>query len=179
MPWDSKAWENFDMSKTPRTKVRSVFLIISKMLRIFDDHRKSLISEMLGNRLFTSGESPGIAHGDFRHFDGNSSVKTAIEAGDYSAFISAINSGTGRYRNLNISEDKFNNLVLRQKIEQAIQKNDYNAWKIAKSDLIENEKAQITQENFDKIVQMRQQFQNKNRTAMKHMKGFGKGRFSH
>ena len=57
------------MSKTPRTKVRSVFLSISKMLRIFDDHRKSLISEMLGNRLFTSGESPGIAHGDFRHFN--------------------------------------------------------------------------------------------------------------
>ena len=72
----------FNCQKHPALKCGRVFLSISKMPRIFDDRRKSLISEMLGNRMFTSGESPGIAHGDFRHFNPSTLRRQKIWLGE-------------------------------------------------------------------------------------------------
>ena len=114
---------------------------------------------------------------------GNEDVKAAIEANDYKAFIQALET-SDKARIESITEEKFSNMVerykqkkswmeSRDKIEQSIQNNDYNAWSEAMNAFIESQKSQITKENFDRIVQMHGEMQNNNSTMM-HM-GMGHG----
>ena len=68
-----------------------------------------------------------------------------------------------------MTEEQFNNLAqkykaeaplrqARQNAQQAIKNNDYTDWSEAINTILEYKKAQINQKNFDKIVQIHQNF---------------------
>ena len=115
----------------------------------------------------------------------NEELKSAIEAGGYTAYKTAVESGIRK--KVQLTEEQFNKLAekyrqeapmieVRQKISKAIKDKDYSAWADAANSLIELKKAQINQENFDKIVQMHQKMQGNNSTMM-HFARFKKGHF--
>jgi len=118
-------------------------------------------------------------------FSGNDAVTAAIKSGDYNAYTAAIESAT---KARVPTQEQFNSLVekykqnapmieARQKAQQAIQSNDYAAWSEAMNALIESQKAQITQQNFDRIVQMHQKMQSNNSTMMHKGRDFDRRHF--
>lgn len=124
------------------------------------------------------GKGPGM-------FAGNDAATAAIKAGDYNAYTAAVESAT---KAKVPTQEQFNGIVekykqeapmieARQTAEQAIQNNDYTAWSGAMNSIIDFQKAQITQQNFDKIVQMHQKTQSNNSTMMHKGMGFGRGHF--
>ena len=122
--------------------------------------------------------------GKMNHFGNNDALKAALQGGDYTAYINALQAANMTQKLQGMTQEKFNSIVQRykdtaamqesrQKIEQAIQNNDFGSWSSAMNEMIAKQQAQITKENFDRIVQMHQNMQNKNMTGMKHH-GFGR-----
>ena len=108
----------------------------------------------------------GFRGGFFGKEPGNSTMQAAIATGDYNAYLAAANS-TEKHKGPIMNETQFDTLVQKYKdtlpireaeaqIQQAIKDKDYNAWSVAMNALLEAQKAQITQANFDKIVQNQQ-----------------------
>ena len=91
------------------------------------------------------------------------SVNAALEAKDYNAFVTAIKDAA-QNRASQITEEQFNEMAANyetqkpfieahQKVHDAIANKDFAAWQSAMNSMIELQKTQLTQENFDKIVQ--------------------------
>ena len=119
-------------------------------------------------------------------FSGNDKVKTAIETGDYHAYTQAIESDI---KSRQLTEEQFNKLAerykaeapmrdAREKAQQAIENNDYSAWSEAMNSFIESQKTQITQENFENIVKMRQEMKSNDSTMMHGRMNFSRHHFS-
>ena len=113
----------------------------------------------------------------------NGAVISALKSGDYNAYTAAIESAT---KAKVPTQAQFNSLLekykqeaptieARQKAEQAIQNNDYTAWSAAMNALLDSQRAQINQQNFDSIVKMHQQMQGNNSTMIHKVRGFGRG----
>jgi hypothetical protein len=114
---------------------------------------------------------------------GNDQIQTAVRSGNYDAYVAAAENMTCQ----TLSEDQFNQMVERSKLEQpvmdartkavqAIKDNDFAGWKSAMITMIDAEKARLdaekadlTQEKFDSIGA-------DNDTGSGHMmEGFGMG----
>ena len=86
---------------------------------------------------------------------GNSDAKTALQNGDYKAFVQALQNNVPN----KITEEKFNQIhkyyQANQDIQNALDKGDYNAW-VAAVQAAQPPKITdiITQSNFGKYVEM-------------------------
>jgi hypothetical protein len=125
---------------------------------------KTISLALIGVLLVSIAGASAFALGWGRGF-GNADVKAAIEDSDYDAFVASID------RAQTPTEAQFNQLVenyrqeqpiidARTKVQAAITADDFNAWRTAMTELIDAEKAkleaqktELTQENFDAIVQ--------------------------
>jgi hypothetical protein len=113
-------------------------------------------------------------------FGNNDAVQAAISSGDYNAYLQAIaaNNSTGNHtrQRMTLTQDQFNKIAqqyqleapmrdARQKIDQAIKDDNYDAWASGMNAMLDFQKTQITQDNFNKIVQMEKDFQSRNKTG--------------
>ena len=92
---------------------------------------------------------------------GNSAARDAIASGDYEAIVSVTGNWTNSTHGPRVmTEDQFNQAAeryqeMRQVVdaEQAVKDNGYAAWSDAMNSLLDAKRAQITQDNFDRLVQ--------------------------
>jgi hypothetical protein len=96
--------------------------------------------------------------GGQKNFENRETVQTAIENGDYEAFIEA----TGK---TNLTEEKFGEMIAkkaeqqaqREEIESALENGDYEAWK----DLHQaNLEEMLNEERFNLMVEMHEAMEN-------------------
>ena len=102
---------------------------------------------------------------------GNDAAKTALETGDYDAFVSAMNEQGESGRFAELTEAQFNEMVERNEqreeqmaamqetrdaIHNALESGDYDAWHAAviSLDPVPELAEKITQENFDTYVKL-------------------------
>ena len=101
----------------------------------------------------------------------NDAAKTALETGDYDAFVSAMNEQGESGRFAELTEEQFNKMVernmqreeqmaamqeTRDAIHNALESGDYDAWHAAviSLDPVPELAEKITQENFDTYVKL-------------------------
>jgi len=110
-------------------------------------------------------------------FGTSDAAKEALKAGDYKAYMSALEEQWNSFK-AQLTEEKFKEMVaqynqsaqkmaaieaVRSQVKQAIDNKDYNAWKeaIGNSTSAAKLTEMITAENFDKYVEMQKALQNK------------------
>ena len=123
---------------------------------------------LIGISAFASGKGKGYPQD-------HAAIKQAIAAGDYDAFKQALatNNINDNAPQKEITQDQFNQMVERQKtmtakkvemetamkaVNQALDANDYNAWKTAIATIPKMQmlSQKITQANFPKLVELHQ-----------------------
>lgn len=114
----------------------------------------------------------------------NDAAKTALETGDYAAFVSAINEQGNSGRLAELTEEEFNLLYERNKeravqiaamqetrdaIHNALESGNYDVWYAAVSSLdpVPELAEKITQENFDVYLQLHEAKENKDWETVK------------
>ena len=89
--------------------------------------------------------------------------------------VSAMGFGNGMF-NQNLTEDEKAELdAQREAMQEAIQNGDYPTWKSLMEDRIEQMKNQITEENFNQLVERHQEMEQARANGELPEKGFGHG----